>query len=365
MAKPKPTVWKAGPHTLAKHRILREYLHAWLPILGSQHPTVRLVDGFAGPGEYSGGEPGSPLIMLDAYLNHRHRETIRANVEFAFIESRGDRVKNLRRVVEQRLTSVRNPPVVRIVEGSFDANIDAVLNAAGGVHPPTFVFIDPFGWAESTMSMTSAIVGLERYEALIYVPLPYIARFVTDAVVAPSLTLLFGDDSWKAAADVADMEERVRILHEAFDAALRRSCQYVRAFEIRPSANRGYTLFFSTNHPRGLEKMKEVMWKLDPDEGSHYGDSTDFDQLTFFGTGPNFRTLERLLFQHFGRREFAIEDAEAFVVLSTPYAATHLKRSTLAVAEREGRLSGRKPAGTRKRCTYAPGTLLRFVDEAD
>jgi len=365
MAKPKPTVWKAEDHTLAKHRILRDYLHAWLPILGSHNPVVRVVDGFAGPGEYEDGEPGSPLIMLDAYLDHVHRAIIRAKVEFAFIESRADRIGHLRRVVAKRLAGVEPKPNVRLVEGSFDANIESILRADGSSRPPTFVFIDPFGWTASAMSMTSAIVGLERYEALIYVPLPYIARFVADPAVAESLSRLFGDDSWKAAALEEGLPERVRLLHDAFEAALRQHCRYVRAFEIQPASNRGYTLFFSTNHAKGLEKMKEVMWKLDPDDGSKYGDSTDYDQLTFFGAGPDYLELERLLTERYGRGEFSIEEAEDYVIKDTPYAASHLRRSTLAVAEREGRLAGRKPRGTRKKCTYAPGTLLRFLDEAD
>ena len=62
-----PTVWPAEPHTLAKHAILKEYLKAWMPILSRQSARVHapgrevlFVDGFAGPGRYSGGEPGSP-----------------------------------------------------------------------------------------------------------------------------------------------------------------------------------------------------------------------------------------------------------------------------------------------------------------
>src|SRR6266508_3728294 len=69
----KDTLWPITRPTQAKHMILRTYLDAWLPILGAgrhAHEHVVLIDGFAGPGRYSGGEPGSPLIMLEAYLDH-------------------------------------------------------------------------------------------------------------------------------------------------------------------------------------------------------------------------------------------------------------------------------------------------------
>ncbi len=64
------TRWKLEPHTAAKHEILRQYLNAWFPILGSQHERVVFLDGFAGPGIYEDGEPGSPIIALRTLLEH-------------------------------------------------------------------------------------------------------------------------------------------------------------------------------------------------------------------------------------------------------------------------------------------------------
>jgi three-Cys-motif partner protein len=60
--------------------VLRAYLDAWIPIMAQQalkmrgymdgSPRLLVVDGFAGPGRYATGEPGSPLIMLSALLDH-------------------------------------------------------------------------------------------------------------------------------------------------------------------------------------------------------------------------------------------------------------------------------------------------------
>ena len=36
----------------------------------SDRPRLLLVDGFAGPGRYATGEQGSPLIMLEALIEH-------------------------------------------------------------------------------------------------------------------------------------------------------------------------------------------------------------------------------------------------------------------------------------------------------
>jgi three-Cys-motif partner protein len=48
------------PHTRAKHEILKRYLQAWMVILSQgRFPEILYIDGFAGPGQYEGGEAGS------------------------------------------------------------------------------------------------------------------------------------------------------------------------------------------------------------------------------------------------------------------------------------------------------------------
>jgi GMT-like wHTH domain len=82
---PKTTIWDLEPHTAAKHEILRRYLQAWAPILSQGNfPQLVFVDGFAGPGRYSKGEEGSPLIAVKAAVEQPR--PIRAQVDFHFIE---------------------------------------------------------------------------------------------------------------------------------------------------------------------------------------------------------------------------------------------------------------------------------------
>src|SRR5215469_13110304 len=67
----KDMLWAIEPHTSAKHDILRKYLDAWLPILGKFNQKTVYIDGFSGPGEYRDGEPGSPIIALEAASCHQ------------------------------------------------------------------------------------------------------------------------------------------------------------------------------------------------------------------------------------------------------------------------------------------------------
>lgn len=135
---------------------------------------------------------------------------------------------------------------------------------------------------------------------------------------------------------------------------------YVHSFDIRPDGNRGYTLFFGTRNLRGLEKMKDVMWSVDPAGGCRYADTTDPNQEVLFKPQPDFAQLESMLRQRFADEAFSIETAEQFVLEGTPFAKSHLKTRTLKPAEAAGRLCAVDPAAGRKRGTYPTGTCLRF-----
>jgi three-Cys-motif partner protein len=359
MAKPSDTWWDIDSHSLAKHRILRLYLEAWLPILGTTHPRLRVVDGFAGPGRYVKGEPGSPVIAMKAFLEHASRSRITADIEYVFIEERRDRYEALLGEVDRLKQESPLPPGVSVDtrHGAFDQEMDVL---ARGSQPPTFAFIDPFGWTGAPMHLTSRIIGIDHCEALVYVPMPFIARFVSDPKVEQSLNLLFGGESWKVARGQAQ-DRKLRSLHVCFRTEMLRHCHYVRfrSFEIRPDGSRGYTLFFGTRHPLGLEKMKAVMWKLDPGGGCVFTDSTSPGQEVLFQREPDYAQLGRMLRGHFGQGEFTIDEAEQYVLVDTPFAKSHVRRS-LRPVEASGGLSVPRARAGRRRGAYPVGTALRF-----
>ena len=81
--------------------MLRKYLDAWLPILGSWNGRIIFIDGFAGPGKYLGGEDGSPIVALKALIEHNARSVIRAELGFLFVEANEERAEHLEGLVEE------------------------------------------------------------------------------------------------------------------------------------------------------------------------------------------------------------------------------------------------------------------------
>jgi three-Cys-motif partner protein len=124
VAVPKDTLWPIEPHTAAKHQILRKYLDAWLPILGTYNKKVVYIDGFSGPGQYQGGEPGSPIIALEAASTHQAK--LARELVFIFIEERLDRVDHLKsRIATLRLSSQFK---IHVEQGTFAEKLTDLLN---------------------------------------------------------------------------------------------------------------------------------------------------------------------------------------------------------------------------------------------
>jgi three-Cys-motif partner protein len=365
MAKPIPTVWKMEPHTAAKHQILKGYLSAWLPIMSKYNKRLVYIDGFAGPGVYEQGEPGSPIIALQTFLGHSHRSHITAELVFIFIEDDEERAERLEKEIEA-LGTLPGQVNTHVIHGLFESEFTDVLDdieRRGAALAPTFAFIDPFGYAQAPMSLAGRFLQFDRCEVLIYVPLRFLNRFLSMPNQEAALDSLFGTHEWVKARDMTG-QDRLRFLHDLFYAQLRELCglTYVRSFEIVSSANpnAGYTLFFGTKHKLGLQRMKESMWSIDPVQGQRYKDTTS----SLAGMQPLFEAevdttpLRNALIQRFGTTAFSIEDADDFTLIETPYIPSHVRKRTLRPLEVSGKLDVLSMRS--RRYSYPAGTMMRF-----
>ena len=191
-------LWERKPHTGAKHDILRRYLDAWFPILASWNERVGFIDGFAGPGEYLGGEPGSPTIALDAALSHTS-DLSRAELFFAFVESERARHEHLNGLLDR----TERPPHVewQAVHGEFDDVIDD-LRRKVGVHNPMFIMIDPFGVKGVHYKTIEKLGSSEKTEVLISFMYEPITRWLSSPEFASHLDAIFGTPDWRKAQEL-------------------------------------------------------------------------------------------------------------------------------------------------------------------
>ena len=180
MPAPKTTIWDLESHTKAKHEILKRYMQAWMPIMGmSKFPQIVYIDGFAGPGRYSQGEPGSPIIAITAALEHQTR--IAAKVSFLFVEKDGECASTLQAILDE-MTTPSNFTVRVYAKETFEQAIGGLLNTLrqnSRTLPPTFAFVDPFGWGGVPFSTVSRILSYPSCEVFVTFMYEEVNRFLS------------------------------------------------------------------------------------------------------------------------------------------------------------------------------------------
>jgi three-Cys-motif partner protein len=190
--------WDIKPHTKAKHEILKRYLGAWFPILSNREGRVIYLDGFAGPGIYTGGDLGSPVIALQTAVNHvllpRFKE-----IKFLFIEKDKARAQKLTQVLEEHFPTL--PPNIKysVYDDEFAPTFEQGLNELekqGANLAPTFAFLDPFGFSGLPMKLIGRLLKCDKCEVLISFMTGFIRRF-NDELREDALNELFATDEWK------------------------------------------------------------------------------------------------------------------------------------------------------------------------
>lgn len=356
-------MWRLEDHTFGKHLVLKSYMDAWLPIVLKTYKRALFVDGFAGPGEYTRGEPGSPIISLNALAEHAHHHIMTGHMDYIFVEENLKRFKHLERVVDGRRASL--PPFVNV--STFNSTYHTVfpdliesLEADSAV--PAFVMIDPFGVSGVYMDQIETLMTYPSTE--VYVSFMYreINRFASEPEFTEHLDRLFGSPDWRLALETEDPTTRRLSFHNTYERQLRKAgAKYVLTFQLYDGNRHIYTLFFATQNAQGCDKMKQAMWKVAP-----FGDfrfTGGMDRQFMLGDDIlDYSPLKADLVSEFEKDGFVqVESVEHYMRTDRTLFHTGHYKKVLASLEREGRIQVRE--GTRKRRTsFPPGTVFKFVE---
>jgi three-Cys-motif partner protein len=329
MATPKDVLWDKDPHTEAKHRIYRAYFDAWFPILlQSEYAPkgVTYAEGFSGPGEYKDGSPGSPAIALQAALGSIAPPNPRRPARFLLVDGDAARIAHLRGILENDLgaldvsTLARRGLVVDIEGGACTETLPQMLDRHRAWGKPMLVILDTWGSAVN-FELLRRIGTSRAAEAIVTIEPSQFVRFAADPNHYGDR--IFGPVVWR---DVQGQPSRGkasyikkqyrRVLNEA-------GFRYVLDFELADEKSNLLYLVYGTNSERGVEKMKDAIWTVDPYHGLGYRDPRDPAQETLaIEAVPQTAALRRLILD----RMNALPDGKAsvdllrqFVLLETIY----------------------------------------------
>jgi len=376
MADNLPVVWPAEPHTCAKHAILERYLKAWFPILSQQSyraqrrtEQILFIDGFAGPGEYTKGQPGSPVIALTAAL--QHTKPFPVPIQFLFIEEREDRFAQLESVLTRYREQIQQSGKIQLVSprrGDCDTVLSEMLNQhekAGTHFGPALAFLDQFGYSAVPMQLIARILAFPQCEVFSYLDYKGMNRWITDPYKAPSFDRAFGGSEWRGAINLPESERRIYLLNTYKEALRERAkAKYVCSFSMFDKFGGPlYWLIFGTNNLRGLEEMKKAMWQVDANGGFQFSDEDSPGQLRLLDEKFDETWLAEQLANNLAERTMTAAQIKEYVLVTTP---CYLFKGALQSLElgRERVIRVMKAPAKRKPGTYPDKQLesisLRF-----
>lgn len=344
-------IWECKPRTRVKLEILQSYLGAWFSIIGSSFQSALYFDGFCGPGKYSGGEDGSPIIAL------RHASKACAtNPKFRPILIFNDRDKAACENVANLIAYERPHTNVQYFVTnkeftSYSKDIASRLSAKSQF--PTFSFIDPFGFKDTPLETVSRLLSGDRSECFINFWAGWANRFIghPDAEVRGRVRELLGGEYIE---QVMKSDDRISTIMQIYQARLMEKARFVKPFQMLDEGNvRDNTLIFCGQIAKGFIKMKEAMWRVDPEFGNRFSAfehiaAGESGQRKMF-LGPDVNVLRRDLLRYLADKEFlTCKDLFDWVDAETMFLRKHAK---IALSEyvASGRLAVFGPDGKQRR----------------
>jgi hypothetical protein len=251
----------------------------------------------------------------------------------------------------------------RHFEPAFDDFQRRYFGSTGRL-PPTFAFINPFGWTGAPFSIVRYILGQPKWEVLVTF-MYEINRLHRSSRPDGKLRLVLRVRGLARRHRVG-RDGQEKSLHDLYLRQLKNAAgaKYVRSFPMcNMSGVTDYYLFYATGSLTGLKKMKEAMWAVDPSGELTFSDATNPRQLVLFSGTPRYGDLRRQILTRLANCVATVGEIEEFVLAETAFCHTHDKKQVLKPLEISDSSPSvvldeppRRPCGT----FASPNPRLRF-----
>ena len=299
-------------HSRAKHEVLQTYVERYLEILckryGMPSFKITLVDGFAGGGLYEDGEPGSPLILLqavestEAKINDSRDKKISVDAHYYFIEKSEKTFSTLNGVLQKSRYKDKIGQTVFLKNGLFEEYVDTIINSVRKRNPRSggriIFFLDQTGYSQVNPKTVRYIReqlkdkhGNEHAEFIITISTDYFIDFINDKLPAFQKNIKdLGLEPYINSEEILRIKKEnpdnwKYIIEAKFSFAWQQAtgASYIRPFFIEPEyTHRGYWLLHLSPHPTAHDAMTDIHWE----KGNyfrHYGGGLGFN---IFGYKP-------------------------------------------------------------------------------
>ncbi len=245
--------------TQIKLELYSEYLTEWIPVFVSAHKpfvnAVNIFDFFAGAGRDSKGNPGSPIIAINALMKYKQflsRPDLSINI---YLNDKDPKYCERLKANIEGLEFDKEHIKIHYSNMEFLQAYQTLKPKMKGA--ANLIFLDQFGIKYVDKPMFLDVINLKTTDIIFFVSSSTFKRFSEDENVHSILGY-----------DIEEIKklhpsEIHRFVHKTYDSFIPKNINYcIAPFSIKKGSNI-YGLIFGSGHPLGIEKFLEICWQKD------------------------------------------------------------------------------------------------------
>ncbi|MBA4320940.1 MAG: hypothetical protein C0412_21325 [Flavobacterium sp.] len=177
------------------------------------------------------------------------------------------KIEKLKNIVAERQLYSADFGEMEFTSQDYKEKIKDIYNVISKLKKQkAFVFIDPYGYKNIKVNDIKNLLSSGNVEVLLFLPIQFMYRFSDRGIPEALLDFikdLVGDESCRKAKSVWNFLDQLKKSFREYIG----NKYFVDTFTIKKDRNTVFCLFFFTSHIDGLEKMLEVKWELDEQQG--------------------------------------------------------------------------------------------------
>ncbi|WP_394666548.1 three-Cys-motif partner protein TcmP [uncultured Chryseobacterium sp.] len=262
-------------HSEAKVKLLGEYLKRFLNIISNDGYTekINMYDLFCGPGLYSNGGYGSPLVTLhnvkNAYYNIINNKVNKVpKIDCYFNDIDDNKVEYLKKIIKEKKLHYPNIGNLYFTSNDYRNEVIRLKETISKYkNEKAFIFIDPCGYKELKADDIKELIGKnKKSEVLIWLPIQFMYRFSGEATPDVLKNFILNLNIKNEVQKSENVWDFIYALKKGFQNHLGDN-YFVDNFSLKKEENTVFCLYFFTSHIKGYEKMLESKWEIDTEEG--------------------------------------------------------------------------------------------------
>lgn len=268
-------------HSRAKVEFYEKYLERYLPILSLSKyvRSINIYDVFCGRGVYDNGGEGSPVRALKAIVDAKQKFPSDTSIILHLNDYDERNIESVRQYIAKEVPGYNQYCDVHFSHEDAEDLLDSMARWLSSTknYERNLLFIDPYGYKTIHKDLIDKLMSNGRTEIILFLPVSFMHRFKGYALEADSEAIAplrkFTEDFFPKGHPMRNVDEEMSVYD--YIAYLKKAFTYegryhTTSYRIEREKGKFFALFFMTSNMLGFEKILEVKWTLDEDDGNGF-----------------------------------------------------------------------------------------------